>query len=50
MLSGKKTYLVTAVMIVYAVAGFFLGKMDANSSVQMVFEALAVAGLRNAVK
>ena len=48
-LSGKKTYAVVALMMLYAVSAGLLGHIDANSAAQVVLEALAIAGLRAGV-
>lgn len=49
-MNGKKTYIVCALTITYAVVALVLGKIDANSAMEMIFGALAAAGLRDAVK
>lgn len=46
MLSGRKTYIVGAAMILYGVAGAVTGKHDFNSAVQFVLQGLGFIGLR----
>jgi len=46
---GKKTYIVCALMVVYAVVGYALSKVDGGSATELVLEALAIAGLRAGV-
>jgi len=48
-LQGKKTYLTCAVMVVYAVSGLILGHLDGNASIQIILEAMAIAGVRNSI-
>jgi len=43
---GKKTYLVAAGMIVYAVLGMQLGQLDQDTTVQLILQALGFTGLR----
>lgn len=45
-LQGKKTYLLAAAAIVYAIAGFYLGQFDAQTALQMVWAALTTGALR----
>ncbi|KKM85362.1 hypothetical protein LCGC14_1289740 [marine sediment metagenome] len=46
MLTGSKTYMVVAAMILYAILGLVLGYQEAPEAMKLVLEALAVAGLR----
>jgi len=50
MLKGKKSYIVAVLTLVYAVAGFFIGELDANAAVQLVLASGALAAVRNAIK
>ena len=45
-LKGRKTYLIVILMIVYAISGLLIGKIDVNSAIQLILSSLAVAGLR----
>lgn len=49
MLSGKKTYIVAAATVLYAVIGYFLGYVDAGAAIQLLSTGLGMAGLRNAL-
>ena len=48
-LSGRKTYLVSLLMIVFAVSGFFIGNVSQKEMIELILEALAIGGLRAAV-
>jgi hypothetical protein len=50
MSTGWKTYAVAAALALYALGGLISGELDANHAFELVLEALALAGLRNAVK
>jgi len=45
-LAGKKTYLIAAAMILYAVCGLLLGYTEPDAAITLILEALALAGLR----
>ena len=45
-ISGKRTYIVAICLIIYAVAGWVAGKIDANSAFENVMIALGLMGLR----
>ena len=49
MLKGKKTYIIAAATIIYAVTGYFLGYVDTAMAMQLIFSGLGIAGLRNAL-
>lgn len=49
MLSGKKTYVVAAVLVVYAVTGFLSGHMGAEEAVRTILEGLGLGFLRAGV-
>ena len=49
MLDGYKTYIIAACMVAYAILGVILGKIDGNTVVATILEALAIAGLRKGV-
>lgn len=48
--NGYKTYLVAAAMLVYALIGLALGWVPAEAGMGLVFQALAIAGLRHGVE
>jgi len=50
MLKGKKSYLVAAVAVVYAVSALLYGAIDAETAMQIVINGLGLATLRNAIK
>lgn len=49
MLAGKKTYLIAAGSLVFAVAGVATGHLDLNAGLQIAVQALAAMGLRDAI-
>jgi len=49
-LAGKKTYILSAITIIYAVSGLILGYIDQASAIQLILGALTAAGIRNAIK
>ncbi len=48
-LNGLKTYIVAAAGVLYAVTGFFLGNIDANTAVQILVTSLGLAAVRHGV-
>ncbi len=46
---GYKTYAVCAAMLIYAAIGWYFHYNTQEQSVQMIFNALALVGLRKAV-
>ena len=46
-LKGKKTYIVASLMALYAVLAVYFGDLDANTALQRIMEAAALAALRN---
>lgn len=50
LLSGRKSYLVAALIAAYAVLGFCLGKETTDSAAKLLMEALAIASLRAGIK
>lgn len=46
---GYKTYAIALAMVVYAVLGYLLQYSELPQSIEIVFEALAIAGLRAGV-
>ena len=50
MLTGYKTYIVVAAMIIYAVVVHGIYQGDWNAAVQLILEALALLGIRFGVK
>lgn len=49
MFSGKKTYVISAVALIWAIVGYALGEVDVPTLTQMVFGALAAAGIRHGI-
>ena len=49
MLKGKKTYLVATAAIVYAVSAVIYGAIDPVTAIQIIMNALGIAGLRDAI-
>lgn len=49
-LQGKKTYLIVAAMVVYAVLGLVLGLHSSDRATELFLLALGMAGLRDAVR
>lgn len=49
-LEGKKTYIVAAGMVAYAVIGAALGYVEIDRAIELLMEAAALAGLRNGIK
>lgn len=48
-LSGYKTYIVAAALIVHAITGFVTGEMPQQEAVTLILEALGLGGLRAGV-
>ncbi len=48
-LKGKKTFIVAAVSIVWAIVGAIAGLLSPDEALNVALAALAVAGLRDAV-
>lgn len=46
MLSGKKTYLASAALALFAVLGFFTGQLDQAKAIELLIESGALAALR----
>lgn len=49
-LQGKKTFIVSGLMVLFAIIGFALGQLDQNQACEIFLEGLAIAGLRLAIK
>lgn len=49
MLAGKKTYIVAAGFIVYAVSGYLVGALDLPAAIQAAMQGGGLAALRNAL-
>lgn len=49
MLKGKKTYIICALSIVWAIGGAILGYLDPTEALNISLAALGAAGLRNAI-
>ena len=47
--AGKKSYLVSATMVVYGVSGFLLGELETTSSLMFVLNGLGMAAIRAGV-
>lgn len=50
MLKGKKTYIISAMMAVYALLGAYLGQLDGAEMNRLILEALGLSALRNSIK
>jgi hypothetical protein len=48
-LTGKKTYIVAAATIAYAVLGYYTGNLDFNRAVEVALNAAGLAALRAGV-
>jgi len=48
-LKGKKSYIVAAAMLAYAVIGVVLGRIPNADAGLVILEALAVAGIRHGI-
>lgn len=48
-LKGYKTYAICTMMVLYALTGVGLGHIDGNEALRLFLEAMALAGLRNAI-
>ncbi len=46
MVEGKKTYVMAALLAVYAISGAILGKMDWNNAIQLILGSGIGAALR----
>ena len=46
---NRKTYIVCVGLIIFAIVGLQMNKIDSAQSIQLVLEALAIAGLRGAI-
>lgn len=49
-INGKKTYIIGAVTILYAVTAYILGKVDGNAAVQLIDTSLLAMGIRHGIK
>jgi len=48
--SGKKTYTIAILLLVFAIAGFTTGQLDQDQAVLIILNAFGLGGLRNAIK
>ena len=48
-INGKKTYIVAAGMMIYALLSVWMGNSDWNHAADLIWQAAAVAGLRHGV-
>jgi hypothetical protein len=48
-LVGKKTYIIAAAAILYAVFGVISKNLDVNSAINIILAALGTMGLRSAI-
>lgn len=48
-LKGKKTYIVCALMVVYALSGLLIGEVGSQEAVTLILTALGLGGLRDGV-
>lgn len=49
LINGKKTYVTGGLMIMYAVAGFFLNHMSADEAIKLALEGFSVITLRSGI-
>ena len=49
-LKGKKTYILAFAGVVYAVSGWYLGKIDTQTMLDMAWAALATGALRAGIQ
>ncbi len=49
-LKGKKTYLLAALGVAWALTGYALGNLDAETASRLLWESLTAAALRNGLK
>ena len=49
MLDNKKTYLISAAIIAYALIGFFLGKIDMNTAIMEILAGLGLGAVRHSI-
>lgn len=49
-LSGKKTYIVAAVTVAYALTQFWAGALPVEAVIALIFGALGLSALRNGIK
>lgn len=45
-LSGKKTYFLALVALVYAISGYFLGNIEGKTAMELIWAALSSMTLR----
>lgn len=50
MVDGYKTYIVAVAAIVYSIAGWIIGQIDGGTAGELIFGALAAAGLRHGMQ
>lgn len=48
--AGKKTYTLVVLGLVYAIAGYSSGNIDADTAMTAVYAALGLGGIRDAIK
>ena len=48
-LTGRKTYLVVILMVIYAASGWYLKYLPADQAIQVLFTAAGIAGLRKGI-
>lgn len=48
-MNGYKTYLVSAITVVWAIYGMLSGHLDTNAGVQLISQSALVAALRHGV-
>lgn len=49
-LRGKKTYLLAAAGVAWALSGYLLGNLDGETASRLLWESLTAAALRNGLK
>ena len=50
LLSGKKTYFIALLGIIYAVSAYLTGNIGFENAIQLILVALGASALRNAIK
>ena len=48
-LSGKKSYILAVLGVIYAVSGYILGNLDSKSALEIVWASLSVSALRSGI-
>lgn len=46
---GKKAYTAAILLALFAITGFLTGNLEPNRVIELLLEALGIAGIRNAI-